>query len=292
MARVTVVTGASTGLGVAIAVQAARAGDTVYATMRDPSRREILDAALSGAGVAAHVLALDVAETASVEAAIREVLTAEGRVDVLVNNAGIGFARSTEQASEAEIAGVMNANFMGVVRCVKAVLPRMRAQGSGRIIAVSSIGGLVGQPFNEVYCASKFAVEGYLESLATYVGPAFGLHFTIVEPGGIRSEFAASAMKLMMENGGIRDDPYRPLLQRYLAGFQARAAEGGAGTSQSPEEVAEVVLACMNSASPPIRVRSSAWAEAFCELKTRADPDGTALQRQVTERFLGDLATL
>ncbi len=193
--RVVVVTGASTGLGLSIAIQAARQGAKVYATMRNLNKRDALDNAAEKAGVTVNVLPLDVEDTASVESAIDPVISAEGRLDVLIANAGVGYARSTEQASESDIAWVMDVNFMGVVRCVKAVMPTLRQQRSGRVIAISSVGGLVGQPFNEIYCASKFAVEGYIESLASYVGPAFGLHFTAVEPGGISSEFANSALK-------------------------------------------------------------------------------------------------
>jgi short-subunit dehydrogenase len=275
------VTGASVGLGVAIAVQAARAGFRTVATMRDPSRRANLDAALQSAGVAAQVLPLDVQDTARIAHAV----TQAGPIDVLVNNAGMGFARTTEQATEGDIARVFDINLMGVIRCTKAVLPQMRARRSGRVIAISSIGGLVGQPFNEIYCASKFAVEGFMESLATYVGPRFGLHFTIVEPGGIRSEFAARAMAQIAETGGMIDDEYLPILHDYMSGIQARAGEGG--TYQTVDEVAAVVIDMATRDAPPVRVRTSDWAEGFCALKTAADPDGSRLRDQVYDRFLG-----
>jgi short-subunit dehydrogenase len=275
------VTGASVGLGVAIAVQAAQAGFRTVATMRDPSRRATLDAALQSAGVTAQVLPLDVQDTASIAHAV----TQAGPIDVLVNNAGMGFARTTEQATEADIARVLDINLMGVIRTTKAVLPQMRARRSGRVIAISSVGGLVGQPFNEIYCASKFAVEGFMESLATYVGPRFGLHFTIVEPGGIRSEFAARAMAQIAETGGMIDDEYLPILPDYMAGIQARAGEGG--SYQTVDEVARVVIDIATRDATPVRVRTSDWAETFTALKTSADPDGSRLRDQVYERFLG-----
>ena len=109
---------------------------------------------------------------------IDQVIADHGHIDVLVANAGVGFVRSTEQATEAEVQWVMDVNFMGLVRCTKAVLPHMRTARGGRVIAVSSIGGLAGQPFNEIYCASKFAVEGFTESLAAYVGHSFNIHFS------------------------------------------------------------------------------------------------------------------
>jgi NAD(P)-dependent dehydrogenase (short-subunit alcohol dehydrogenase family) len=107
----------------------------------------------------------------------------EGKIDVLINNAGAGFVRTVEQATEEEIRWVTDVNYFGTVRCIKEVIPHMRSARSGHIINISSVGGLVGQPFNELYCASKFAVEGLTEAMATYMEPAFGIKFTVVEPG-------------------------------------------------------------------------------------------------------------
>ena len=277
---VVLITGASGGLGLAVALAAAKAGFRVYASMRDTAKAGVL---AQTKGVT--VLPLDVEQTDSVTAAVAAVIAAEGRIDALIANAGIGFVRTTEQATEADINWVMNVNFMGVVRCVKAVLPHMRVAGSGRVIAVSSVGGLVGQPFNEVYCASKFAVEGYIESLASYVGPAFGLHFSLVEPGGISSDFAASAFKHYGATGGMVEDDYLPLIQRYIGGAEARSA----GVFQTPDAVAQVVLQCLQAEKPPVRIRTSDWAEAFTRLKTLGDPDGRLLQAEIVQKMLGGL---
>lgn len=283
MKKVILVTGCSTGLGASLCLQAATAGHVVYASMRDPGKRGPLDAAAAAAGVALQVLALDVQSTDSVNAAVADVFAREGRIDALVNNAGVGFARSTEQATEADIATVLDINFMGTMRTTKAVLPHMRQARRGHIVNITSVGGLVGQPFNEVYCASKFAVEGYTEALASYVQPAFGIRFTAVEPGGIRSEFVANAMKQIAATGGLLDDEYLPTLKRYLAGAQVR----GDQAYQTSDDVAAVVLGCLESDDPPVRVRTSSWAEALCRPKTVGDPDGKLLQRQVVEMFLG-----
>lgn len=284
MTKTVLITGTSTGLGVALAVQAAKAGHRVYATMRNLDKRATLDAALAEAGVSATVLPLDVQDTASIEAATAQMMQAEGRIDVLINNAGAGYVRSTEQATEADINWVMDVNFMGVVRCTKAVLPHMREAKSGHVISISSVGGLVGQPFNEFYCAAKFAVEGYSESLASYVGPAFGLHFTTVQPGGITSEFAASVLKQIEDTGGMMNDAYLPILQTYVGGAQARGTDG---VYQSADEVAGVVLDVMASDTPPVRLRTSVWAEDLCRLKTDLDPDGKKMQAKVQHDFLG-----
>lgn len=283
MPKIVVVTGTSTGLGTSIAIQSAQAGHRVYATMRDLSKGSALAAAAAGAGVALEVLQLDVQDDASVAAAVAAVIQREGRIDVLVNNAGVGFARSTEQARLEDIARVIDINFTGVVRCTRAVMPHMRQARSGHVINISSVGGLVGQPFNEIYCAAKFAVEGYTESLASYVQPSFGIKFTAIEPGGIQSEFGNTAMQQLAQTGGMLDDEYLPIIQKYLAGARQRST----AAFQSSDAVAEVVLHCMAMAEPPVRMRTSAWGEALCAIKTGADPDGKKLQQQVIDTFLG-----
>ena len=182
---------------------------------------------------------------------------------------------------------MLDVNLTGVIRCTKAVLPAMRQARAGRIVTISSVGGLVGQPFNEIYCAAKFGVEGFVEALATYVGPAFGIRFTLVEPGGIASDFNANAMKRFAAGGGMRQDDYLPLLQAYIAGVQSRAGAGG--SYQTSDEVADVVLACLADPDPPVRLRTSPWAEAFTALKTAADPDGRKLQAELIARNFGKL---
>lgn len=284
MTKVILVTGTSSGLGIDIAVQAAKAGHTVYATMRNLDKREALDQAAAQAGVALHVLALDVQDSDSVTAAVAQIIAEQGRIDTLINNAGAGFVRTTEQASEADINWVMDVNFMGVVRCTKAVLPHMRQARSGHVITISSVGGLVGQPFNEIYCAAKFAVEGYTESLASYVTPHFGINFSAIEPGGISSEFAANVMKHVAATGGMLEDEYLPILQKYVGGSQTRQA--GSDIYQTSAEVAAVVMGCVEAENPPIRQRTSNWGEAFTKLKTGLDPDGTKQQALVIEQFL------
>jgi len=284
MTKIILVTGTSTGLGISIAVQAAQAGHTVYATMRNLDKRANLDAAAAAAGVSLTVLPLDVSDSASVNSAVDEIIARQGRIDVLVNNAGAGFVRTIEQATEAEIQAVMDVNFTGVARCTKAVMPHMRKQRSGHIVTISSVGGLVGQPFNEIYCAAKFAVEGFMEAMACYITPNFGIEFTLVEPGGIATEFIANVMKQVGATGGILDDEYKPILEAYVGGAQNR---GGQSAYQTPDQVAEVVLSTIQSGEPPLRIRTSEWAETLCHPKTGLDPDGRKLSAQVTKQFLG-----
>ncbi len=297
MTKSILITGCSTGVGLSLAVAAGKAGHRVFATMRNLDKREALDAAAAEALVGLEVRALDVQNQAQIDAVVGEIESDFGGVDVLVANAGAGFIRSTEQASEDEIARVTDINYMGVVRSVKAVLPAMRKRKAGHIIAVTSVGGLVGQPFNEFYCAAKFAVEGYIEALASYVRPAFGIEFSLIEPGGISTDFAANVMADVGATGGILDDAYKPVLEAYLGGMRARSGAGGDGSEstlssfQTADEVAEVILGVIGQSAPPLRVRTSDWAEEFCRLKTEADPDGTKLRDAVVDRFLPGLET-
>jgi NAD(P)-dependent dehydrogenase (short-subunit alcohol dehydrogenase family) len=286
MSKVAIVTGTSTGLGEAIAVMMAEQGIKTYATMRNLAKASDKLKTLEVAGKV-KILALDVQNTESVESAVAQVIAAEGKVDILVNNAGAGYVRTTEQSTEGDVSWVMDVNFHGVLRCTKAVLPHMRKARLGHVINISSVGGLVGQPFNEVYCAAKFAVEGYTESLASYVQPSFNVKFSLVEPGGIQSEFANSALAHFQQTGGMLEDEYQPILAKYISGATARAqSDENSGTFQTSEEVAEIVLAVANNANPPLRIRTSDWAENFTAIKTQADPDGTVSCKAVIEKFL------
>ena len=282
MSKVVLVTGASTGLGLSLSIKLAQNGHKVYATMRHLDKRNNVLKAAEEHGVHVQVMQLDVQDTASVNECIKTVLTQEGRIDCLINNAGMGFIKTTEQASEEEIQHILDTNFMGVVRCVKAVLPFMREARNGHIINISSVGGLVGQPFNEIYCASKFALEGYTESMATYIQPSFNIKFSLIEPGGIRSEFSNN----IIARHSVSNDEYAPILTKYLESARGRAIDNeGNAVYQSSDEVADCIMDVISSTNPPLRVRSSDWANAFCHLKTQADPDGTQLTQQVRELF-------
>ncbi len=284
MSKIILITGCSSGLGISLAVQAAQAGHVVYATMRNLDKRAALDDAARSAGVDLHVAALDVQDSGSIKACVSQVVSEQGRIDVLINNAGAGLVRSTEQASEDDIDWIMDVNLLGVVRCTKAVIGHFRKQRSGHVITISSVGGLVGQPFNELYCAAKFGVEGYMEAMASYITPSFGIHFSTIEPGGIASEFSASVLKQVEETGGMLEDEYLPILQKYVGNAQNR--QGGSDIYQTADEVAAVVLSCMEAEDPPIRMRTSQWGEDLCSLKTDLDPDGKNQQRKVIDAFL------
>lgn len=286
MNKVVVITGTSTGLGLAAAVLFAKNNYTVYATMRNLAKKDLLLAAAKKEKVSVHVEELDVTKTRSVQNCINKIIKKEGKIDCLINNAGVGYIRSTEQSTMAEVEWVTDVNYYGVIRCTKAVLPHMRAAKTGHIINITSIGGLVGQPFNEFYCAAKFAVEGYTEALASYVTENFGIRFSLVEPGGITSEFANAVLAQAASTGGMREDVYLPILQQYIGAAQKRAKAGDTGIYQTSEQVAEVVLEVAQNDNPPLRTRTSKWSNEFTKLKTVGDPDGTKLVQEVINKML------
>ena len=185
---VILITGVSSGFGLETARLLSQEGHTVYGTVR-----RTVDALPQ-----VNYINLDVRDKQAVSDAVRQVVEKEGRIDVLVNNAGMGIGGPLEFASEEEIRLQMDTNFMGLVNCVDAVLPYMRKQGKGRIIALSSIGGLMGLPFQGFYSASKFAIEGYCEALRLEVR-SMGIKVVVLRPGDFSTGFTGSRKKVSDE---------------------------------------------------------------------------------------------
>ncbi|WP_165749636.1 SDR family oxidoreductase [Cellulophaga sp. Z1A5H] len=286
MKKNVLITGTSTGVGLQTALLFARNGYKVYATMRNLSKATELETYIKAESLAIELLPLDVTKNDSITAAVATIISQDGKIDMLINNAGAGFAKTTEEATEDEIDWVTNVNYTGVVLCTKAVLPHMRKQKSGQIINVTSVGGLVGQPFNELYCGAKFAVEGYMEALATYISDPFHIKITCVEPGGITTEFMKSAISKTTIDGQLATGEYAPIFERYMAGIQKRGNESKLNLYQTPEEVAKVLLEVASNENPPLRIRTSEWAEEFTALKTNLDSDGAKLLHYVKSSFL------
>ncbi len=287
MNKVALITGTSTGIGLYTSILLAKNNYTVYASMRDMGKKELLQDEAGKNDASINIVQLDVQVEESIGECTKNIIEKEGRLDVLVNNAGVGFLRTIEQASIKEIEDVMDVNFMGAVRCIKAVLPQMRKQGNGHIINISSVGGLVGQPLNEIYCAAKFALEGFTESIATYMQPYFGINISLVEPGGVTTEFGNNVTKYIEETGGVRDDAYSPLMKDYME-YRKKFSdpELRAKVFQTPQQVAEIILQCIQDEKPKLRYLTSPWATEFTQLKTAADKDGLQLQAEVRKRIL------
>lgn len=246
--RVVLITGCSSGIGLATAVEFARRGCAVVATMRDVARSDELRAALAEAHAAADIRRLDVVDAASVEHCVSAVITQYGRIDVVISNAGVGSDGTLEELTVDDIRSVMDVNFFGTVRLFKAALPAMRERRSGRLIAVGSMAGILGQPFNDAYCASKFALEGLLESLHPVVA-GFGVHVTVVEPGPVAGEFVSKS-----GGAGERDagGPYAAARARFQ-----EVQDGGYEMAQSALEVGRVLWDVAAAPSPHLRYQTS-----------------------------------
>ena len=199
------ITGVSSGFGLAMARQLSAGGHTVYGTVR----RDVEPVP----GV--HYLRADVRDTASVQVAVAAVLSAEGRIDVLINNAGMGIGGPVEFAPEADVQLQMDTNFMGQVRFTQAVLPAMRKQGGGKILCFSSIGGVMGLPFQGFYSASKFAIEGFCEAMQIEVRK-HGIQVILIEPGDFSTGFTSARIKQVSEEAAAA----YPSLQRSVSSFE------------------------------------------------------------------------
>lgn len=284
--KVILLTGASSGIGLETAIQLVERGHRVYATMRNLDKRTPLDQEADRRNVKLRVLQLDVQDQKSIEQCIKDIIASENRIDVLINNAGSGFIKPMEQATMEEIQQVMDVNFYGPIRCCKAVMPYMRKQKSGHIINVSSVGGIVGSPVNEIYCAAKFALEGLSESLASYLEPYFGINISLIEPGGTITEFGNSLTRYFESTGGILDDDYKPLMETYM-GYRATFTEEFKERAfQKPSDIASVIIKCIHDPNPKVRYLTSEGALAFTKLKTSLDPDGELMKAQVRKGIL------
>lgn len=181
---VVLVTGTSTGIGFATAVAFGRAGHDVYATMRHPDRAPELASTAAKEKLPIRILPMDVDDDASVVKATAQVLASSGRIDVLVNNAGIEVSGAIEELPLAEFRRAMETNYFGALRCIQAAVPGMRVRRSGHIVNIASVVGRVSMSPQAPYAASKWALEAVSEALAQEVKP-FGIHVSIVEPGVI-----------------------------------------------------------------------------------------------------------
>ncbi|HKN56352.1 MAG TPA: SDR family NAD(P)-dependent oxidoreductase [Amycolatopsis sp.] len=271
--KVALITGTSSGIGLAAAVQAAKAGFRTVATVRTLDRADRLRAAAAEAGVELDIRALEVTDETAAIATVEGVVADYGRLDVLVNNAGAGHLSVFETETMADLRRTLEVNFFSVAQLSKAALPALRASG-GRLITVTSVGGVVGQPFNEAYCAAKFAVEGLMEGLAP-VAAAHGVKVTVIEPGAVASEFVNN-LGVDPETLFAQAGAYAGTLQAYVK----RTRETFTG-AQTPDEVGEVVLHAMTTPEPPFRLQTSDWSKEFTGLKL-ADHDGSAVQRLTT----------
>ena len=264
---VTVVTGANSGIGRATAIHLAEQGQTVYGTVRDTAKATKLLAMAGDHGVEVKLVELDVGEDASVRDGLASVLAEAGRVDVMVNNAGIAVAGVAEETDPSVYLEHINVNVCGAVRCITAVLPGMRERGSGVIVNVTSIAGRIAALAQSPYVASKWAFEGMSEGLAQEVAP-FGVRVAIVEPGVTKSAIFAKSVDVPHETGAY-DAQYRRLFQFYTAGLSA---------ATDPFEVARVIHHAITTDEPQLRYQVSWGAREIVDGRQRmSDNDWVAL---------------
>ena len=237
--KIALVTGASSGIGAATARRMHAAGCLVYAGARRVERMQQLDQA----GI--RVRPLDVTNDSSMTGVIDEIIADNGRVDVLVNNAGYGSYGSVEDVPLAEARYQLEVNLVGMARLTQLVLPHMRAAGTGKIVNVSSMGGHFGEPLGAWYHASKFAVEGFSDSLRLELHE-FGIDVIVIEPGAIRTEWGGGAVESAERYSG--NSVYGPQVRAMRALYSHAERRGS-----QPEIVADVILKAITADRPRAR---------------------------------------
>jgi NAD(P)-dependent dehydrogenase (short-subunit alcohol dehydrogenase family) len=265
--KTVLITGTSSGIGRAIAVAAAEAGWTTIATMRD------LDRAGPLRDASVDIRRLDVTDAASIADCLDGVRQTYGQLDAVVNNAGIAnFDPTMEMSTMDNLRDNLEVNFFGVVAVSRAAMPLLRAS-RGRLLTIGSVHGVVGQPFNEAYCAAKFAVEGFMEALAP-VALQHGVAVSILVPGFVPGTSFGRFPNINRRTIQAASGPYAPTLAAY---FDWVVNQGWEAAGQKPEDVAGVVVQTLEAERPPFRVPTNDWAAAYLDQKL-ADRDGSAIQ--------------
>lgn len=242
--QIILVTGASSGFGKVIATQLAKQGHAVYGT----SRKAVSD------NPDFKMLQLDITAPASISNAVSTILAEQGRIDVLINNAGMGISGAVELADEEDIRRQMETNFMGVVRMCVAVLPLMREAGQGRIINISSIAGVLAVPFQAFYSASKFAIEGYSEALYQEVKP-MGIQVCVVEPGDFQTGFTAQRRVCQTS---LTHPQYKDSFTKAMQNIEKSENNGC-----PPEKLGRTICRLVNTRHPAFRTKVGPWEQVF-----------------------------
>jgi len=265
------VTGASGGLGRALVQEALEAGDTVVATVRRPDAlRELTDAHPGRL----HVELLDVTESAAVAATVSRVLAEQGHIDVVVNNAGYTIVGAAEELTDAELDHQLATLLYAPIQITRAFLGPMRERGTGRIIQISSLGGQVAFPANSAYHAGKWGLEGFTEAVAQEVAE-FGIRLTIVEPGGMGTNFGVNmrtaAVNDAYERGSVGE------FRRWLT------TAGSDVFSADPAKVAQAIFDTTRDPEPPLRLALGSDAYEMLRQALRGRLDALEAQRELAQ---------
>jgi NAD(P)-dependent dehydrogenase (short-subunit alcohol dehydrogenase family) len=258
MEKVAVVTGSSSGIGFETSLALAREGYFTFATMRDVKKAGTIKKIVEEENLPLKVIELDVDNEDSVENAIKSIIDEKQRIDVLVNNAGWGIWGTGEDVSLEEFREQFETNFFSIVRLIQKVAPTMRKQGSGDIVNISSIAGRIGFPVSTAYISSKFALEGFSESLRFELGE-FGINVIIIEPGVIKTNFFDSMRTAKKADVG---ETYRDITSKVITGVKMMAEMG-----THPKEVANVIINSIKEEKPLPRYVVGNDAAMFLEAK-------------------------
>lgn len=271
--KVALVTGASSGIGMATAIALHDLGHTVYAVARRVERMAELEAR----GI--HTLAMDVTDDASMTSGVKQIIAATGRVDILVNNAGYGSYGAVEQVSMDEARRQFDVNVFGLARLTQLVLPHMREQRGGHIINVSSIGGKIYEPLGAWYHATKFAVEGFSDSLRVEV-EQFGIKVVVIEPGSIKTEWGGIAADNLVAASGT--GPYASQVKAWTNGVATVERR-----ASSPDVIAKAIVRAVTARRPRTRYVVGAFARPSIFLRSVLTDRGFDRFIKLTLRFAG-----
>jgi NAD(P)-dependent dehydrogenase (short-subunit alcohol dehydrogenase family) len=264
--RVVLITGASSGIGQACARHLAGRRYQVFGTSRRPQ---------AGPEEPFEMIPMDVTDEDSVRQGVATVLSRAGRLDAVVNNAGFGFGGALEDTSIEEARELFETNFFGMLRVCRAALPHMRERRAGTIVNVSSLAGLIAQPFVGMYCATKFATEGITEALRMEVRP-FGIHVVLIEPGDTRTAFTANRRPTQASQAA---SPYADNKQRTLA-----VIEHDEETGSCPEAIARLLERILRARSPRLRYPVASASQRFAAAARKLMPGGL-FERALTQYY-------
>ena len=254
MSKVVLITGGSSGIGKSIGEFLHHKGFIVYGTSRNPDR--ILNSIFP-------LVTLDVRNANSIQLAVFEVIAASGKLDVVINNAGVGITGPLEEIPMEEIKNNFETNFFGPIEVMKAVLPQMRSQKSGLIINITSIAGYMGLPYRSIYSASKGALELITEALRMEV-KSFGINITNIAPGDFATNIAAGRFHAPVIEGSVYELAY---------GHNLKTMDEHVGSGSNPNEIAEAVFAVIENPSPKIHYKIGAFMQKFSIVLKRILPD-------------------
>lgn len=269
-AKTVLITGCSTGIGAATVRHFAEQGWNVAATLRKPEAVQFEQ----GSG-RVEKFALDVTDQRSVDAAVARTLERFGQIDVLINNAGYGLFGPFESATPEAISREFRTNVDGVFAVTRAVLPHMRQRGSGVIVNVASLTGLIAMPLYSIYAASKYAVVGFSESLSHELAP-FGIRVKVIAPGAVATDFSGRSLVRTFDGDG---GPYAESIRKVMGTFQANRASAGA----TPEQLAQALYDAATDGNAQVRYVVGDDARAVMQMRKELGEE--ALLGAMRQRF-------